>query len=174
MVDFAALPIWLGVLIIFLLRVFEMSFSTLRMMMLLRDKKKLAWLFAFFQATIFVLAISNVLSNLQSWIHVVSYSAGFATGWVVGSYVEGKLAIGFSHLRIVSPKYGAAIAELLRKKGFAVTEIPARGKDGMVTLLELGVMRKSAKDVQEIVKSVDESAYITSDSLRPVNRGYWH
>jgi len=174
MVDFSNPELWFGVLLIFFLRVVEMSFSTLRMMMLLRDRKNLAWVFGFMQALIFVLAISNVLDNLESWFHVFAYAAGFATGWVVGSYVEGKLAIGFTHMRIVSSKLGAAIAERLREEGFAVTDIPARGKDGMVTMLELGVMRKSAKEVHKIVREVDETAFITSDDLRPVNRGYWH
>jgi len=174
MVNFSSLPLWAGVLIIFSLRVIEMSFSTLRMMMLLRDRKGLAWGFGFMQALIFVLAISNVLSNLESWIHVIAYAAGFATGWVVGSFVEGKLAIGFTHIRIVSSKLGTAIADKLRDEGFAVTEIPARGKDGMVTLLDMGVMRKRADKVREIAKAVDETAFITSENLRPENRGYWH
>jgi uncharacterized protein YebE (UPF0316 family) len=173
MFDFASLPIWVGVIIIFFLRVFEMSFSTLRMMMLIRDRKKLAWVFAFFQALIFVLAISNVLSNLQSWYHVFFYAAGFATGWVVGSYAEGKLAIGFTHIKIISSKFGNAIADKLREEGFAVTEIPARGKDGMVTILDLGIVRKRAGEVHQIVKDVDDTAFITSEDLRPINRGYW-
>jgi uncharacterized protein YebE (UPF0316 family) len=174
MIDFSSFPIWVGVIIIFMLRVVELSFSSLRMMMLIRDRKQLAWVFGFMQGLIFVLAISNVLSNLESWFHVIAYAAGFSTGWVVGSFVEGKLAIGFTHIRIVSSKLGTAIADKLRKEGFAVTEISARGKDGMVTLLDMGVMRKRAKDVQEIVKEVDDTAFITSEDLRPVNRGYWH
>ena len=173
MFEFASLPIWVGVIVIFFLRVFEMSFSTLRMMMLIRDRKKLAWAFAFFQALIFVLAISNVLSNLESWYHVFFYSAGFATGWVVGSWVEEKLAIGFTHLRIISSKYGSAIADKLRAEGFAVTEISARGKDGMVTILDLGILRRRAGEVRQIVKDVDDTAFITSEDLRPINRGYW-
>ena len=178
MINFSSMPFWVGIVIIFLLRVFEMSFSTLRMMMLIRDRKKLAWVFAFMQAMIFVFATSNVLKNLESnnsesWYLIIAYAAGFATGWVVGSYVEGKIAIGFTHMQVISPNYGAAIAEKLRDEGFAVKEIPARGKDGMVAVLQLGIMRKSGKKVFEIVKDVDETAFITSEDLRPVNKGYW-
>ena len=92
---------------------------------------------------------------------------------VIGILIEERLAVGHVQLSIVSPRLGAAISERLRQEGFAITEIPARGKDGMVTLLSCSVLRKKADHVRQIVNEVDESAFITAEDVRPVRRGFW-
>ena len=141
--------------------------------MVMRGKKLLVWVLGFFQAGIFVVAITSVLVNMDNVLNIIGYAAGFATGNVVGMFVEGKLAVGFTDLRIISPHWGAAIVEKLRAEGYAVTEIPARGKDGMVTLLNVSVMRRDLKKVQHIVSEVDEKAFISAEELAPIQRGFW-
>ncbi len=76
-------------------------------------------------------------------------------------------------LSIVNSRRGSAIAESLRDGGYAVTEIPARGKDGMVTLLNCNVLRKNVDKVRQLVNNVDDEAFTTADDVRPLRRGYW-
>lgn len=164
---------WLGAGLIFLLRVSDMTFDTLRVLMVMRGKKGYAWLLGFFQATIFLIAISSVLSNLGNPLNVIGYAAGFATGNVVGMLIEERLAIGHINLTIVSSRRGAAITEYLRGKGFAVTEIPARGMDGAVTLLTCNVRRRNVEGVRKLVDEIDPDAFITAEDVRPIRRGFW-
>jgi uncharacterized protein YebE (UPF0316 family) len=159
--------------LIFLLRVSDMTLDTLRVLVVMRGRKGIAWVLGFFQASIFVLAISSVLSNLDNPLNVIGYAAGFATGNVVGMMIEERLAIGHIHLNIVSSRLGSAIAEHLRDQGYAVTEIPARGKDGMVSLLHVSVLRKNVDKVRKLVNEIDPDAFITSEDVRPVRRGFW-
>jgi uncharacterized protein YebE (UPF0316 family) len=154
---FLAPQVWLGAGLIFSLRVIELSLDTIRVLMVMRGRKGPAWLLGFFQATIFVFAISYVLSGLDNPINMLGYAAGFATGTVVGMYIEERLAIGHIQMSIISPRRGSAIAEKMRAEGYAVTEIPAKGKDGMVT----------------IVNQADSTAFITAEEVRPVRRGFW-
>jgi uncharacterized protein YebE (UPF0316 family) len=77
------------------------------------------------------------------------------------------------HLRVVSPLRGAAVAAGLREQGYAVTEFSGRGRDGTVTVLDVSVQRKHSKKVRAIVEKLDENAFITSENLQPVRRGYW-
>lgn len=170
--DFS-LPALLGAGLIFVLRVGDMSLDTLRVLFVMRGRKEMAWVLGFFQAVIFVLAISSVLSNLDNILNVIGYAAGFATGNVIGIMIEEKIAIGHIHLRVMSPRLGTAIAERLREEGYAVTEIPARGKDGMVTVLAVSVLRKQVQGVRELVNEVDPNAFITAEDVRPVRRGFW-
>ncbi|MBT7782017.1 MAG: hypothetical protein HN741_03735, partial [Anaerolineae bacterium] len=118
-----------------------MSIGTLRIMVSMRGNKWLSWILGFIQAIIFVLAITSVLNSLDNILNVIAYSAGFATGGVVGMWLEAKLAIGYTHVQVTSSRRGAALAEKLRDEGFAVTEISARGKDGMVSILSCNVRR---------------------------------
>ena len=162
-----------GAALIFSLRVLDMTLDTLRVLFVMRGKKPLVWVLGFFQAAIFVLAITSVLSNLSNLMNIVGYAAGFATGNVIGIAIEQRLAVGFTRLHVISPRRGAAIAEHLREGGYAVTEIPARGKDGMVTMLECSVRRREAIKVDKLIRAVDENAFVTAEEVRPVRRGYW-
>lgn len=163
----------LGAGLIFLLRVSDMTLDTLRVLVVMRGKKGIAWVLGFFQASIFVLAISSVLSNLDNPLNVIGYAAGFATGNVVGMLIEERLAIGHTLISIVSSRRGSAIAEHLRDQGYAVTEVPARGKDGAVSLLNVSVLRKNVDRVRKIVNDVDPDAFITAEDVRPIRRGFW-
>lgn len=164
---------WLAAGLIFLMRVSDMTLDTLRVLVVMRGKKAVAWVLGFFQSSIFVLAISTVLSNLNNPLNMIGYAAGFATGNVVGMLIEERLAIGYLHLRIISSRRGAAIAEALRAEGYAVTEIPARGKDGTVSLLAISVLRKNTGKIQEMIRTIDDEAFITAEDVRPLRRGFW-
>ena len=166
--------IWLGAGLIFCLRLCDMTLDTLRVLMVMRGRKAIVWVFGFCQAAIFVVAISSVLTHLNNPLNVVGYAAGFATGNVIGMLIEDRLAIGHVHLTIVSPRFGCALADYLREQDFGVTEVPARGKDGTVTLLNCSVLRKNVDNVRRLVNHVDPEAFITAQDVRPVRRGYWH
>jgi len=165
--------ILVSALTIFLLRVVDMSLDTLRMLFVIRGRRGTAWVLGFFQSLVFVLAIASVLTNVTNVFTVIGYAAGFATGNVLGMYLEERLAVGYTHIRIVSSRRGSAIADRLRGEGFAVTEIPARGKDGMVTVLNVSVVRKLTRRIDDIVTEVDGTAFITAEDVRPLRRGFW-
>jgi uncharacterized protein YebE (UPF0316 family) len=164
---------WLSAGLIFSLRLSDMSLDTLRVLFVMRGQKTITWVLGFFQATIFVLALTSVLRDLSNPLNIIGYAAGFATGNVLGMVIEDWLAIGFTHLRVISSRRGPAIAEKLREEGFGVTEIPARGKDGMVSVLNCSVKRKNIEKVRQMVNQVDEEAFITREDIRPVRRGFW-
>ena len=164
---------WLGAGLIFALRVSDMSLDTLRVLVVMRGRKGIAWVLGFFQSAIFVLAISSVLQNLDNPLNMIGYAAGFATGNVLGMLIEERIALGHMNLRIVSSRLGSAIAERIRGEGYAITEIPGRGKDGMVSLLTCSVLRKNVDRVYKIVNQVDPEAFITAEDVRPVRRGFW-
>lgn len=171
--SFLSPDLWLGAAMIFLARVADMTFDTLRMLFVMRGRKGIAWVLGFLQSLIFVLAIASVLQGENNILKVIGYAGGFATGNVIGMWIEERLAIGHILLSIISSRLGAAVADRLRNEGYAVTEIPARGKDGMVTLLNVNVLRKNVDKVRQSVNEVDETAFITADDIRPVRRGFW-
>lgn len=159
--------------LIFTLRVTDMTLDTLRVLFVMRGRKPIAWILGFFQAAVFVIAITFVLRDLTNVLNIIGYAAGFATGVVVGMAIEERLAIGHIHMRIISSRRGTRIAERIREEGYAVTEIPARGKDGTVTMLNCSVLRKNVARVRNMVNEIDPEAFITSEDIRPIRRGFW-
>ncbi len=164
---------WLGALMIFGLRIMDMSLDTLRMLFVVRGRKSIAWGLGFCQSAVFVIAITKVLSNLSNPLTVLGYAAGFATGNVIGMLVEERLAIGHIQLQIISRRHGVLLAKVLREAGYGVTEISARGKDGTVRLLNASVLRRDLARARHIVHETDEEAFMTSEDVRPIRRGFW-
>lgn len=164
---------WIAAASIFGLRVVDMSLDTLRMLFVVRGRKGIAWTLGFFQSVVYIIAITNVLSNLDNPLNILGYAAGFATGNVVGMWIEERLAIGHIQLQIFSSSRGVALAQRLREAGFAVTEIPARGKDGMVHILSVSVQRKDVPRVEQVVQTIDADSFVTSTDVRPLHRGFW-
>jgi len=164
---------WLGALTIFALRVSDMTLDTIRVLFVVRGRKKLAWILGFFQSAIFVLAISSVLAHLDNPLNVIGYAAGFATGNVVGMLIEERLAIGHVQISIISSRRGATITEHLRSHGYAVTVIPARGKDGTVDMISCSVIRKDVDNVETVILESDPEAFVTAEDVRPMRRGFW-
>jgi len=165
--------VWIGAAIIFGLRVVNMAMDTLRLRMMARGQKSLAFTFGVIETLIYLYTLSSVIQDLDNWVNIIAYSFGFATGSIVGMMIDERMAVGYIHLRVISPSRGALIAETLRDQGFAVTEFTGRGRDGTVSMLSVSVKRKNAKKVRALVEELDDNSFITAEDLTPVRRGYW-
>ncbi len=66
MISLLNIPATVLPFIIFALRVSDMSLDTLRVLFVIRGRKPLAWILGFFQSLLWVIAITSVLSNLDT------------------------------------------------------------------------------------------------------------
>lgn len=160
-------------LFVFIMRLIDMSLDTFRLLLVMRGRKVLAGLIGMIQATVFILAVSAVLSGeLNVWT-VAGYALGFGCGVMFGMFVEERLAMGHAMLRVYSPASGRMIAETLRQAGYAVTEIAGRGHTGQITILNLVVLRRQIQEVRSLIDRVDTNAFITVDEATPLQRGHF-
>lgn len=164
---------FISFLTLFALRLVDITLYTVRIMMVVRGRKGMAWIFGFCQSLVFVTALRAVLSDVGDWGKILGYSAGFATGVITGMWVEGRLAIGYTHLRVISPRRGDELTARLRQAGYAVTEVSGQGKDGMVSVLNCSVLRRKAPEVEDIIEGIDPEAFVTAEAVRSVRRGFW-
>lgn len=161
-----------GALLIFALRITDVSMGTLRTLLITRGQRSTAALLGFVEVTIWVVAISQVFANLSSLWNIIAYSGGFATGTLVGMWLESKIALGTVSAYIVSIDKGAAIASAVRRAGHGATEMFAQGQSGPVTMVGVVLPRKQLPTLTKLVNSVDEDSFITVDDNRQVVRGY--
>ncbi len=167
------IPVALLPILIFFIRVADMSLDTLRVLFVVRGRRPQAWVVGFVQSALWVIAVASVLSHLDNWLNVLAYAAGFATGNVVGMRIEERLAIGHSNLRVISRQRGEAVAGAVRSAGYAVTELSGKGKDGAVSILTTSVRRRDIDPVRSEVLQADPDAFVTLSDVRPLHRGFW-
>jgi len=166
------LQIFAGMLLIFCLRIIDVSMGTVRLIMVMRGIRKWAVLIGFVEVTIWVVAISQIMSNLNNVWNILGYSGGFATGTFVGMYLENRLALGNVNIHVISLKKGAEIASKVRKAGYGATELPSLGQSGLVWQISIIVPRKQKPTLLALISEIDPIAFVTVDDMRRVDRGY--
>jgi len=164
---------FLAGLLVFVMRVADMSLDTLRLLFMMRGRKVLSGVIGATQAAVFILAVSQVLRGPLNFWTVLGYAGGFGIGVILGMFAEEKLALGFAMFRIYSSAHGAEVSKVLREAGHAATEFTAQGKDGMVSVIICTVTRKAAPSVHALIDQVDSNAFVTVEEVRPLQRGYF-
>lgn len=170
MSEFLASPY--GAILIFFLRIFDVSLATIRLLMAVRGRKGIAASLGFVEILIWVVAVGTVVRNLASPLHVVSYAAGFAAGTYVGMTIEDVLALGLAVVRITVTRGGAQLAQALRELGFGVTETAGRGREGAVEILSTAVRRRELRRLYEEIERWDPEAFVTVEEPRAIHRGW--
>jgi uncharacterized protein YebE (UPF0316 family) len=160
-----------GPLLIFGLRVADVSLDTMRVLFAVRGKRYHAAALGFFQALIFILVVGNVIQHLNSVWHVLGYAAGFAIGTLVGVMIENAVAYGLSTVRIVSAHGGVEIAHALRERGYGATEVAGFGRDGTVEIVHSVVHRSHLDEVMGIVDQWDSLAFVTVEEPKILRGG---
>ena len=161
-----------GAVAIFLLRIIDVSLSTIRILLAVRGRKLLVPFIGFAEVLIWLVAAGSAIRHLDSVWHVLGYAVGFSTGTVVGLWIEEKLAIGIATMRIITMRTGAGLADGLRTLGCGVTEIAGRGRQGPVEVLNTVVTRRQIPLVLREVERWDPDAFITIEEPREVRRGW--
>lgn len=161
-----------GPLVIFFLRIADVSLATLRMLLAVRGIKFIAPIIGFFEVLIWILAVAAAINHLDSPLHLMGYAAGFAAGTLVGMTLEEKIAFGMSTVRIVSQHGGVELAEALRDRGFGVTEFAGQGREGRVEVVYAVLRRRDLPQVFREVATWDPDAFVTVEEPRAIQRGW--
>jgi uncharacterized protein YebE (UPF0316 family) len=160
-----------GALLIFTLRIFDVSLDTMRVIFAIRGKRSIAALLGFLQAIIWIFAVGNAVRHLDSPLHILGYAGGYAMGTWVGITIENAIAYGVATIRVVTRSAGVEIAEALRSRGFGVTEFPGFGRDGSVEILNSVVQRGQVDQVMRLIIERDPEAFVTVEEPKSMRGG---
>jgi uncharacterized protein YebE (UPF0316 family) len=155
-----------GALLIFFLRIIDVSCDTMRVIFAIRGKRAIAAALGFVQALVWIFAVANAVKHLNSVLHVLGYAGGYAMGTYIGVSLERAIAYGVATVRIVTKRAGLGIAAALREQGYGVTESHGVGRDGAVDVLNSVVQRRHLDDVLAVVTAMDDEAFVTVDEPR--------
>lgn len=163
--DFLILPVF-----IFCLRICDVTLDTMRIIFMTKGFKRLAPVIGFFEVLIWIVAITRIMQNLNSWVCYVAYAGGFAAGNYFGMLLDEKLAIGHELIRVITRLDSGDLADALRNAGFGVTSVKASGMQGEVGILYVIVNRKNQKQAIGIIQQYNPNAFFTVENIHFVNR----
>lgn len=161
----------IAAVLIFLLRIVDVSLGTVRTISMVNGRIALSVLLGFFEVLIWIAVIAQVFVGVtESPILLVAYAAGFAAGTGVGIAIERKLAIGIQILHVISSQHGDEIAQELRELGQPVTSIMSEGLEGPVRMLHTTCPRRSAPKLVETALAVDPDALCIIETVTGISR----
>ena len=155
-------------LTIFIARVCDVGLGTIRHALIIRGRKSYVFIIAFFEALIWVFAVSRVMTSIQDPLTSVAFALGFATGTFVGMTIESLLKIGEQVIRIFSTS-GHMVAQRFRENDYRVTVFDGSGRDGVVQLLFVQVKRREVSRAMGIARDADPQCLILIDDIRSVH-----
>lgn len=156
-----------GALLIFLMRVCDVTLGTVRQIMAVQGRAVVASAIGFFELTIFILAISKtILSVHESPAYVFAYAGGFAVGTLTGVRLEAMIGLGTRLVRVITVRQNHELVDALRAAGFGVTVLPGEGMNGPVFVLFSVVRRRSVARYVAIVREHAPQAFYTVEETR--------
>jgi uncharacterized protein YebE (UPF0316 family) len=157
--------------LIFLARICDVTIGTIRIIIVSKGKKHLASCLGFFEVLIWIMAISQIMQNLNNFACYIGYASGFAMGNFIGITVEEKLAMGTLVVKIFANGYAADLINSLKESGCGVTCLDGHGTTGPVHVVQTVIKRCRLPEVERIIKEFNPKAFYEIEEVRAVNAG---
>lgn len=157
--------------LIFFARIVDVTIGTLRIMFVARGMRYLAPLLGFFEVLIWLMAMRQIMLHLDNPVNYLAYAAGFGMGNFAGMWIENRIALGVSIIRVITRKEGDTLTRNLLDSGFMVTSVNARGGTGAVKILFAVVRRKQLKLFINKVQEFNPNAFYTIEDVNFVSKG---
>ena len=159
-------------IIVFLLRIGDVSIATIKLLFIVRGYKLIAGIMAFLEVCIWLVATSIVFQHLDNIWNTIAFATGFASGTVLGMTIEQKLGIGHVMVRIFTRYPVEKLSVLLREQNFGATSVQGVGKDGALSVVLVLTSAKKANELTRLIKERDADSVITIDAVRSVFGGF--
>ena len=159
---------------IFAARIIDVSLGTIRTVFFVKGKTIEPFLIAFFEVLIWYAVAREALNAEGNTILIgVSYALGYATGTFIGSKLSKILVKGVVGVQVVIKNDSDEIIKKLRGDGYGISVIELKkdyegqNKD----MLYIQVNNNKLKELTDIIKSYDESAFIVVNETKYVQNG---
>lgn len=160
-------------LIIILARVIDVTLGTLRIIFVSRGNRLVAPILGFFEVLVWILAISQIMQNLNNPATYFAYALGFAIGNYLGIRAEDKLAIGLLVVRIFVIKSEDDIKKKIIEAGYGVTSIQGKGSTDDVIILYSVIKRKDLKHFISIITEGNPKIFYSVETARDAHLGIY-
>jgi uncharacterized protein YebE (UPF0316 family) len=157
--------------LVFFARVTDVTLGTLRIIFISRGKRNLAPLLGFVEVFIWITIVSQIVSHAHNILAYLAYAAGFASGTLVGMYIENHLAIGTQVILAIIQDNAPELVTHLHAAGFGVTCVDGEGATGPVKLIYTIFPRRNQEEVLSIIHQTHPHAFLSLQDVRSTQEG---
>ena len=160
---------------IFFARILDVSIGTFRTVIMVKGKKNIASVLAFFEVFIwFLIAREALNTRVSSIIIPISYSLGYACGTYIGTYLANRFIKGVICVQVITYEnqkmlkeikdnnYGLSIIELMQEKQTKKYKI----------MLYIQLKNYKLKELEKIIYKYDKTAFIVVNETKNIVNGY--
>jgi uncharacterized protein YebE (UPF0316 family) len=162
-------------LFIFFGKILEVSFGTLRIVLINRGERTIGSMIAILEITLWLIVASSVLIGFKTdFVKGIVYALAFACGNYIGSWLDELLAFGLSSMQVVLPDMASAreAEACLREKGFGITTLDVHGRDDDRSMLIMTMQRKRLPQAIAILEAHCNGAVVTVSDIKTQRGGY--
>ena len=162
-------------LFIFFGKILEVSFGTLRIVLINRGERTVGSMIAILEISLWLVVASSVLVGFKTdFLKGIVYALAFACGNYIGSWLDELLAFGLSSMQVVMPDMASAreAEACLREKGFGVTSMDVHGRDDDRSMLIMTMQRKRLPQAIAILEEHCNGAVVTVSDIKVQRGGY--
>jgi len=162
-------------LFIFFGKILEVSFGTLRIVLINRGERTVGSLIAILEISLWLIVASSVLVGFKTdFVKGIVYALAFACGNYIGSWLDELLAFGLSSMQVVLPDMASAkeAEACLREKGFGITTLDVHGRDDDRSMLIMTMQRKRLPQAIAILEEHCNGAVVTVSDIKTQRGGY--
>jgi uncharacterized protein YebE (UPF0316 family) len=168
----SATYVWLVLpVMVFFARVADVTLGTLRIIFISRGKRNLAPLLGFVEVFIWITIVSQIVSHAHNILAYLAYAAGFASGTVVGMYIENRLALGTQVILAIIQDNASQLITHLHAAGYGVTCVDGEGANGPVKLIYTIYPRRCQEEVLSIIHQTHPHAFLSVQDVRSTQEG---
>lgn len=146
-------------LLIFIAETVVVTISTMRIIFIGRGLKKMAAGIGFFEVSIWLFAIGQVMTNLDSPLCFAAFAGGFVTGNYLRMTLEQRLAFGSVLVQVITSGDSRQPTALLRDAGRGVTRVGGHGLRGPVEVVFTVIQRRKLADILKVVRQFDTNTF---------------
>ena len=159
---------------IFAARVCDVSLGTLRTVHTVKGKTRVAAVIAFFEVLIwFMVAREALNTTIDSFAIPLCYAGGYATGTMLGTFISNKFVNGLICVQVITQKDNHSLIDAIRDQGYGVSIVALKNDYDAVKreMLFIEINKKSLKDLTELIKKEDASAFMMVNETKIVQNG---
>ncbi len=158
-------------IMIFSARICDVTMGTIRVIFISKGIRYLAPVIGFFEVIIWLLAIGQVMNNLTNVVSYIAYGAGFAAGTYIGMYIEEKISLGLTSVRVITKEDPTELMHYLRSHNYGVTSVEGEGGTGRVKMVFTIIRRQDLGNVVGIIRDFHPNAFYSVEEVKSVAEG---